>query len=120
MSSWVEGREKGGGRNRDDQERERREREARSDRDTKVPVGSMMFAEVERRLDVLVFRACFASSVWQAKGLVQQGHVKLNGEVVSISRPLKKQHLIIPKLQTQIPYSILEIYSPSTQKLSQC
>lgn len=83
MSLWVEGRERGGGRNREDAERERRARQAISEKDMKVPVGSMMFSEVERRLDVLVFRACFASSVWQAKGLVQQGHVKLNGEVVS-------------------------------------
>jgi ribosomal protein S4 len=43
----------------------------------------MLFSEVERRLDVLVFRACFASSVWQARGYVVHGHVKLNGEVVS-------------------------------------
>ena len=43
----------------------------------------MMFTEVERRLDVLVFRSCFASSVWQAKAFVVGGKVKLNGVVVS-------------------------------------
>jgi ribosomal protein S4 len=76
---WVEGRERGGGRNREERDKQRKEANG------VVPVGSMMFSEVERRLDVLVFRACFATSVWQAKGLVQQGHVKLNGEVVSSS-----------------------------------
>jgi ribosomal protein S4 len=48
-----------------------------------APVGTMMFSEVERRLDVLVFRSCFASSVWQAKAFVVGGKVKLNGNVVS-------------------------------------
>lgn len=48
-----------------------------------TPVGTMMFSEVERRLDVLVFRACFAQSVWQAKSFVVAGKVKLNGKVVS-------------------------------------
>lgn len=79
----MEGRERGGGRNRD--EAERRERAEIEERMGKVPVGTMMFSEVERRLDVLVFRACFASSVWQAKALVVHGKVKLNGEVVSVS-----------------------------------
>ena len=43
----------------------------------------MMFLDVERRLDVLVFRACLASSVYQAKEFVVNGHVKVNGQVVS-------------------------------------
>jgi ribosomal protein S4 len=49
----------------------------------KVPVGSMLFAELERRLDVAIFRACFAVSVYQAKNLILNGKVKLNGKTVS-------------------------------------
>jgi ribosomal protein S4 len=75
----VEGRERGGGRNRDDRIRSLEAQDKRE----RVPVGTMMFAEVERRLDVLVFRACFATSVWQAKSMVVHGKVKLNGEIVS-------------------------------------
>lgn len=78
----VDGRERGGGRNREDKQREMKER----DQKQRVPVGTMMFSQVERRLDVLVFRACFATSVWQAKSFVVHGKVKLNGEVVSCSR----------------------------------
>jgi len=45
------------------------------------PVGSLMFIEVERRIDVFVFRCCFSPSVYDARRLVIHGHVKLNGKV---------------------------------------
>ncbi|CAE6492995.1 unnamed protein product [Rhizoctonia solani] len=39
-----------------------------------------MLVEVERRLDVFIFRCCFATSAWQARQLVVHGKVKLNGK----------------------------------------
>ena len=51
-----------------------------------APVGSLMFTEVERRLDVFVFRCCFAHSVYEARRLVIHGYVKLNGKKVSVQR----------------------------------
>jgi len=47
-----------------------------------APVGSLMFVEVEKRIDTIVFRACLATSVYQARHLVLCGRVKLNGKVV--------------------------------------
>jgi len=47
-----------------------------------APVGSLMFVEVEKRIDTIVFRACLATSVYQARHLVLSGRVKLNGEAV--------------------------------------
>ena len=47
-----------------------------------APVGSLMFTEVERRIDVLIFRACFAPSVYEARRLVIHGSVLLNGKKV--------------------------------------
>ncbi|GAA5854438.1 hypothetical protein JCM8547_001822 [Rhodosporidiobolus lusitaniae] len=47
--------------------------------EARVPLASLMFAEVEKRLDTVVFRCCFAHSVYAARGMVVQGHVKLNG-----------------------------------------
>ncbi|KZP28052.1 alpha-L RNA-binding motif-containing protein [Athelia psychrophila] len=44
-----------------------------------APVGSLMFSEVERRVDVFVFRCCFAHSVYEARRLVVHGYVRLNG-----------------------------------------
>ncbi|GLB41049.1 putative nam9 protein [Lyophyllum shimeji] len=45
-----------------------------------APVGSLMFAEVERRIDVFLFRCCFAQSVYEARRLVIHGDVMLNGK----------------------------------------
>ncbi|KAJ1305237.1 hypothetical protein OPQ81_000266 [Rhizoctonia solani] len=45
-----------------------------------TPVTSLMLVEVERRLDVFVFRCCFATSAWQARQLIVHGKVKLNGK----------------------------------------
>lgn len=46
-----------------------------------APVGSLMFIEVEKRIDTIVFRSCLATSVYQARHLVLTGKVKLNGVV---------------------------------------
>ncbi|PPR01195.1 hypothetical protein CVT26_016076 [Gymnopilus dilepis] len=45
-----------------------------------APVGSLMFLEVERRLDVFLFRCCFVHSVYEARRLIIHGYVKLNGK----------------------------------------
>lgn len=42
-----------------------------------------MWREVEARLDVLLFRACFTHSAYDARRMITQGHVKLNGKKVS-------------------------------------
>jgi len=44
-----------------------------------APVGSLMFSEVERRIDVVIFRSCFAHSVYEARRMVVHGNVLLNG-----------------------------------------
>lgn len=47
-----------------------------------APVGSLMFSEVERRIDVFIFRCCFADSVYEARRLIIHGNVLLNGKKV--------------------------------------
>ncbi|KAL9714550.1 hypothetical protein Ac2012v2_002864 [Leucoagaricus gongylophorus] len=44
------------------------------------PVGSLMFSEIERRIDTVVFRSCFAESIYEARRLVIHGKVLLNGK----------------------------------------
>lgn len=53
-----------------------------------APVGSLMFAEVERRIDTIVFRSCFAHSIYEARRLVVHGYVMLNGKKVGSFVPL--------------------------------
>ena len=64
----------------------RKKKEEDYERDEKrrgmAPVGSLMLGEVERRIDTVVFRACFAHSVYEARRLVVHGDVLLNGKRV--------------------------------------
>lgn len=47
-----------------------------------TPYASMAFAPLERRLDVAIFRALFASSARQARQFVIHGAVTVNGQKV--------------------------------------
>ncbi|KAJ2746294.1 hypothetical protein GGI20_001495 [Coemansia sp. BCRC 34301] len=42
--------------------------------------ASLMYACMERRMDFIVFRSHFASSIWMARQMIVHGKVKLNGE----------------------------------------
>lgn len=46
------------------------------------PFTSMTFGPLERRLDVAIFRALFASSARQARQFVVHGAVTVNGQTV--------------------------------------
>jgi hypothetical protein len=59
------------------------------DQEELPPVGSLMFSEVERRIDVVIFRACLAHSVYDARRMVIHGQVLLNGKKVRRRRPLR-------------------------------
>lgn len=48
----------------------------------KTPYMQMAFAPMERRLDIAVFRALFASSARQARQFVVHGAVRVNGKRV--------------------------------------
>ena len=65
------------------------ERKARQEEErmAQAPVTSLMFEEVERRIDVFIFRCCFAHSVYEARRLVIHGDVLLNGKKVCIMHP---------------------------------
>ena len=43
------------------------------DRLAQAPVASLMYEEVERRIDVFIFRCCFTHSVYEARRLVIHG-----------------------------------------------
>lgn len=50
-----------------------------------MPTASLFMRDVERRLDVVVFRSCFARSAYESRAMVVQGKIKLNG--VKCSNP---------------------------------
>lgn len=59
-----------------------------------TPYMQMTFAPMERRLDIAVFRAMFASSTRQARQFCVHGAVKVNGKVVS-SYPFQMYHITL-------------------------
>lgn len=65
--------------------------------DLPVPLASLMFAEVEKRIDTVVFRACFADSIYKARQMVIHGKVSLNGRTVS---PLSRAAAAAPSLRS--------------------
>lgn len=50
----------------------------------KTPYMQMAFAPMERRLDIAIFRALFASSARQARQFCVHGAVKVNGKKVRL------------------------------------
>jgi len=53
---------------------------SKSEQERVPPVQALGFAELERRVDVVVFRSHFANSIFQARKMVVDGHVLVNGE----------------------------------------
>lgn len=53
-----------------------------------TPYMNMSFAPIERRIDVAIFRAMFASSTRQARNMVVHGKVKVNGLPVCRAEPV--------------------------------
>ncbi len=77
---------------------------ARGIRPNMTPYMQMTYAPQERRLDIAIFRALFASSARQARQFVVHGAVKVNGVKVSRSLPAAGSTLLISRpLLTKIP-----------------
>lgn len=93
-----------------------KKRLAEEERKGMAPVGSLMFSEVERRIDTFLFRCCFAHSVYEARRLVVHGYVMLNGKKVCVSLSLVRLDVILIGLnhstQMQIQDLHLVIWSP--------
>ncbi|OMJ11135.1 putative 37S ribosomal protein S4-like [Smittium culicis] len=47
---------------------------------SKINGAILMYAQLESRIDFIVFRSHFASSIWSARSLILDGHVMLNGK----------------------------------------
>ena len=51
----------------------------RKEQEQVPPIQALTFAELERRLDVVIFRSHFARSIWGARRAVVTGKVLVNG-----------------------------------------
>jgi small subunit ribosomal protein S4 len=61
----------------------------------KGDTGEHLIGLLERRLDAIVYRAKFASTIFAARQLVNHGHVKVNGRRVTISSFKAKDNDVI-------------------------
>lgn len=57
--------------------------------------AALMYAELERRLDILLFRCLFAPSVYAARQIVSHGKVTVNGKKVLINANFRCHSLAI-------------------------
>ncbi|CAG8739129.1 5154_t:CDS:2, partial [Acaulospora morrowiae] len=79
---------------------------------SKQPHTSVLtYASLERRLDFIVFRSCFAPSIWAARQLVIHGKVTVNGKKVSAPSYLASDGDLI----TVNPSSVCLLSEPSTE-----
>lgn len=58
-----------------------------------VPYMNQTYAPMERRLDLAIFRAMFASSALQARQFVIHGFVKVNGRKVCLARDRSRKQV---------------------------
>ena len=50
-----------------------------SEKERCPPIQTLMYAELERRVDVVLFRSHFCDSIFSARKAVSSGHVMVNG-----------------------------------------
>ena len=57
----------------------------------KGDTGENLIGLLERRLDAIIYRAKFATTIFSARQLINHGHVKVNGKRVNISSYLVRE-----------------------------
>jgi len=76
--------------------------------DGKAMIWGGLYQGIERRLDTVIFRSLFATSIMQARQLVVHGHVEVNGKTVCCF--LASSELTGRNLE-QVYYFVQEIYT---------
>lgn len=85
----------------------------------KLPVSSLMVREVERRLDTVVFRSCFARSIYEARAMVLAGSVSLNGTRHTDPGTLLNPGDLFTANPSSIPMLSQELAKTSAARLAQ-
>ena len=55
-----------------------------------VPYHTLLFSEIERRLDSVLYRSCLVPSVYDARTHIYQGHVRVEGAIVRRDHPIDR------------------------------
>lgn len=80
----------------------------------KGDTGQNLIGLLERRLDAVIYRACFVPTVFAARQFVSHKHVSVNGKVINIPSYLVKEGDVIEvrEASKQIPMVILATDAP--------
>ncbi|CAG8660419.1 252_t:CDS:2, partial [Paraglomus occultum] len=85
---------------------------AGQEKDKKHPPAVVLtYASLERRLDTIVFRACLATSIWQARQMVLRGKVSVNG----VKTPRPAHHASPGDIISVVPNAIPLLSEPATE-----
>ena len=71
---------------------------------------------LERRLDAVIYRAKFATTIFSARQLINHGHVKVNGKKVNISSYLVKEEDTIEIIDKSKQLAIIDIALASKER----
>jgi small subunit ribosomal protein S4 len=71
---------------------------------------------LERRLDAIIYRAKFATTVFSARQLINHGHVKVNGKKVNISSYAVKEEDTIEIRDKSKQLAIIDIALASKER----
>ena len=71
---------------------------------------------LERRLDAVIYRAKFATTIFSARQLINHGHIKVNGKKVNISSYLVKEEDSIEIRDKSKQLAIIDIALASKER----
>ena len=71
---------------------------------------------LERRLDAVIYRAKFATTIFSARQLINHGHVKVNGKKVNISSYLVREEDTIEIRDKSKQLAIIDIALASKER----
>ena len=82
----------------------------------KVDISENLIGLLERRLDAVIYRAKFATTIFSARQLINHGHVKVNGKKVNISSYLVKEEDSIEIRDKSKQLAIIDIALASKER----
>ena len=82
----------------------------------KVDTSENLIGLLERRLDAVIYRAKFSTTIFSARQLINHGHVKVNGKKVNISSYLVREEDTIEIRDKSKQLAIIDIALASKER----
>ena len=82
----------------------------------KGDTGENLIGLLERRLDAVIYRAKFATTVFSSRQLINHGHVKVNGKKVNIGSYIVKEEYTIEIRDKSKQLAIIDIALASKER----